>query len=237
MTFGNSRGRTNAFIFSLELIRLRNEDLSRRTDPVPMGDYKDGDLDPIPWWHLKKKTSLYTDGLLKGDFVRPIMQFTMGEPSGEKIRSWENDFKDVLAYLKTIQPPKYPLSIDKSFATDGQKVFEKTCAGCHGTYGATGKYPNKIVPLEVVKTDPIRVQGLTKEFRAYFNKTGFAQNSSHAEEVPTGYVAPPLDGIWATAPYFHNGAVPTIYGVLTEAARPKYFRRIGGAKDYDAKNN
>jgi mono/diheme cytochrome c family protein len=236
MNFAASRGRTNAFIFSLELIRLRNEDLSRRSDPVPMGDYKDSDLDPIPWWHLKKKTALYTDGLLKGDFVRPIMQFTMGEPSGEKIRSWENDFKDVLAYLKTIQPPKYPLAIDKQLAGEGQKVFEKTCAGCHGTYGANGKYPNKIVPLEVVNTDPVRVQGLTKEFRAYFNKTWFAQNSSHAEEAPTGYVAPPLDGIWATAPYFHNGAVPTIYGVLTEAARPKYFKRIGGAKDYDAKN-
>jgi mono/diheme cytochrome c family protein len=236
MNFAASRGRTNAFIFSLELIRLRNEDLSRRSEPVPMGDYKDSDLDPIPWWHLKKKTALYTDGLLKGDFVRPIMQFTMGEPSGEKIRSWENDFKDVLAYLKTIQPPKYPLPIDKQLAGEGQKVFEKTCAGCHGTYGANGKYPNKIVPLEVVNTDPVRVQGLTKEFRAYFNKTWFAQNSSHAEEAPTGYVAPPLDGIWATAPYFHNGAVPTIYGVLTEAARPKYFKRIGGAKDYDAKN-
>lgn len=236
MTFGNSRGRTNAFIFSLELIRLRNEDLSRRSDPVPMGNYQDSDLDPIPWWHLKKKTALYADGLLKGDFVRPIMQFTMGEPSGEKIKFWEGDFKDVLAYLKTIQPPKYPLAIDAKLAGEGQKVFEKTCAGCHGTYGVTGKYPNKIVPLEVVNTDPIRVQGLTKEFRAYFNKTWFAQNSSHAEEVPTGYVAPPLDGIWATAPYFHNGAVPTIYGVLTEAARPKYFRRIGGAKDYDAKN-
>jgi mono/diheme cytochrome c family protein len=236
MNFAASRGRTNAFIFSLELIRLRNEDLSRRSEPVPMGDYKDSDLDPIPWWHLKKKTALYTDGLLKGDFVRPIMQFTMGEPSGEKIRSWENDFKDVLAYLKTIQPPKYPLPIDKQLAGEGQKVFEKTCAGCHGTYGINGKYPNKIVPLEVVNTDPVRVQGLTKEFRAYFNKTWFAQNSSHAEEAPTGYVAPPLDGIWATAPYFHNGAVPTIYGVLTEAARPKYFKRIGGAKDYDAKN-
>ena len=22
-----------------------------------------------------------------------------------------------------------------------------------------------------------------------------------------GYVAPPLDGIWATAPFFHNGSV------------------------------
>ena len=77
---------------------------------------------------------------------------------------------------------------------------------------------------------------LTKEFRAYFNKTWFAQNSSHAEENPNGYVAPPLDGIWASAPYFHNGSVPTIYGVLTQAARPKYFRRMGGAKEYDAKN-
>jgi hypothetical protein len=24
----------------------------------------------------------------------------------------------------------------------------------------------------------------------------------------TGYQAPPLDGIWATAPYLHNGSVP-----------------------------
>ncbi len=29
-----------------------------------------------------------------------------------------------------------------------------------------------------------------------------------------GYQAPPLDGIWATAPYLHNGSVPTLEGVL-----------------------
>jgi len=29
-----------------------------------------------------------------------------------------------------------------------------------------------------------------------------------------GYQAPPLDGVWATAPYFHNGSVPTIADVL-----------------------
>ena len=236
LSFGMSRGRTNAFIFSLELIRLRNEDLSPRKEPLPMGDYKDSDLDPIPWWHLKKKTALYVDAGVTGDFARPIMQFTMGEPSGEKIKAWENDFKDVLAYLKTIEPPKYPLPINTKLAAEGQKVFTKACAGCHGTYGVDGKYPNKLIPLEVVNTDPVRLQGLTKEFRAYFNKTWFAQNSSHAEENPNGYVAPPLDGIWASAPYFHNGAVPTIYGVLTQTARPKYFRRIGGAKEFDAKN-
>ena len=236
LTFAFSRGRTNAFIFSVELLRRRNEDLSTRKDPLPMGDYKDSDLDPIPWWHLKKKTALYVDAGTKGDFARPIMQFTMGEPSGEKIRSWENDFKDVLAYLKTIQPPKYPFTIDAKLAAEGQQVFAKTCTSCHGSYGADGKYPNKVVPIEVIGTDDVRLKGLTKEFRAYFNKTWFAQNNSHAEEDPKGYVAPPLDGVWASAPYFHNGAVPTIYGVLTQAARPKYFRRIGGAKEFDQKN-
>lgn len=236
LTFGMSRGRTNAFIFSLELVRRRNEDLSNRKEPLPMGDYTDYDLDAPAWWYLKKKAALYSDASVTGDFTRPIMQFTMGEPNGEKIRSWENDFKDILAYLKSIEPPKYPLPIDAKLAQSGQKVFEQTCAGCHGTYGATGKYPNKAVPLDVVGTDALRLTKLPKEFRSYIQKTWFGQGNSHTVEEPKGYVAPPLDGVWASAPYFHNGAVPTIYGVLTEAARPKYFRRVGTSKDYDTQN-
>src|SRR5262245_6676946 len=66
LTFGMSRGRTNAFIFSLELLRRRNEDLSRRAEPAPMGDYADFDLDAPPWWYLKKKTALYVDAGVKG---------------------------------------------------------------------------------------------------------------------------------------------------------------------------
>ena len=30
--------------------------------------------------------------------------------------------------------------------------------------------------------------------------------------------------------------MPTIYGVLTKEARPRYFRRIGGAKEFDSKD-
>ncbi|MGE0885385.1 MAG: hypothetical protein AB7P14_17705 [Blastocatellales bacterium] len=236
LTFGQSRGRTNAFIFSLELLRRRNEDLSPRKDPVPMGDYADFDLDPPAWWYLKKKTAIYADGGVKGDFSRAIMQFTMGEPSGEKIRSWESDFKDILAYLKSIEAPKYPLPIDRKLAAAGEQVFSKTCSGCHGTYGSEGKYPNKIVPIEVVGTDSMRLTKLTKEFRDYYKQTWFGKSGEQGYEYPTGYVAPPLDGVWASAPYFHNGSVPTLYGVLTAEARPKYFRRIGGAKEYDAKD-
>ena len=39
------------------------------------------------------------------------------------------------------------------------------------------------------------------------------------------YQAPPLDGVWATAPYFHNGSVPTLYHVLNSQARPKLYTR------------
>src|SRR5205807_279110 len=50
-----------------------------------------------------------------------------------------------------------------------------------------------------------------------------------------GYQAPPLDGVWATAPYLHNGSVPTIYHLLESTSRPKRFTRSyrTGADDYD----
>lgn len=235
MKFGMTRGRTNAFVFSIELLRRRNEDLSTRTQPLPMGDFKDCDLDPIPWWHFKKKTALYVDASVRGDFSRPIMQFTMGEPSGEKIRAWEPDFKDVVEYLKTVEPPKYPWPVDQKLAATGKQVFERNCARCHGTYGSTGKYPNKVVPIAEVGTDSLRLTGITEEFRTYFRKTWFS-TSANIHEKTTGYVAPPLDGVWASAPYFHNGSVPTVYGVLTKEARPKYFRRVGTIMDYDSGN-
>jgi hypothetical protein len=42
---------------------------------------------------------------------------------------------------------------------------------------------------------------------------------------PVGYEAPPLYGIWASAPYFHNGSVPTVRGVLDPTQRPAVWRR------------
>ena len=58
------------------------------------------------------------------------------------------------------------------------------------------------------------------------------------------YKARPLNGIWATGPYLHNGSVPTLYDLLLpQAQRPKEFmvgsrvfdkEKVGfKAKDYD----
>src|SRR4051794_5543713 len=42
---------------------------------------------------------------------------------------------------------------------------------------------------------------------------------------PLGYEAPPLYGVWASPPYFHNGSVPTIRDVLQPTKRPKIWER------------
>lgn len=45
------------------------------------------------------------------------------------------------------------------------------------------------------------------------------------EEKTVGYVTPPLHGVWASAPYFHNGSVPTVWQVLKPDARHDVWRR------------
>jgi cytochrome c5 len=48
----------------------------------------------------------------------------------------------------------------------------------------------------------------------------------------THYRVRPLNGVWATAPYLHNGSVPSLYWMLKPAAeRPKQF--CMGTRDFD----
>ena len=46
-----------------------------------------------------------------------------------------------------------------------------------------------------------------------------------------GYNARPLSGVWAQAPYLHNGTVPTVYHLLVPDERPVSF--IKSRLDYD----
>ena len=54
-------------------------------------------------------------------------------------------------------------------------------------------------------------------------------------EATDGYLAPPLDGIWASAPYLHNGSVPTLEQLLEPRLRPKCFQRYNDSLRYDFK--
>ena len=64
------------------------------------------------------------------------------------------------------------------------------------------------------------------EHRRFYRESWFGEYGKlDVVEEPDGYVAPPLDGIWASAPYFHNGSVPTLWHVLHPDERPAVWLR------------
>ena len=73
-----------------------------------------------------------------------------------------------------------------------------------------------MIPLEEIGTDRRRFDGLEERFGLYYDQTWFAREKSgwladgYQAIATDGYQAPPLEGIWATAPYFHNGSAPTV---------------------------
>jgi hypothetical protein len=61
---------------------------------------------------------------------------------------------------------------------------------------------------------------------------GFHATADPAVRAVAVYKARPLNGIWAVAPYLHNGSVPNLYALLSpQTERPKTF--WVGNKDYD----
>jgi hypothetical protein len=222
-TISSARGTTNAGMMAVVLLSLRNPDLSRRRFPLPMGANLP-ELDAPPWWNLKHKRTMYYDGRTPASSVRANMQFLLGEKTLEQFKELEPTFRDIQAYLLTLEPPKYPFPIDDGKAERGRVVFEKTCARCHGTYGANASYPNKIVPLDVIRTDPARSLGISDRAVAHYNSTWFGKPDPVSTER-IGYQAPPLGGIWASAPYLHNGSIPTLHALLDSSTRPDRFTR------------
>ncbi|MFL5245493.1 MAG: hypothetical protein ACJ8FY_25645 [Gemmataceae bacterium] len=230
--FTNVRGTSEAAAMAVFLLGFREPDLKLRKRPVNLELKDDLCEDPPAWWLLKKKKTMYWTGGADARSVRSIMQFMMSPLNPPSVFEREEaTFKDIQAYLLTLEPPKYPFSIDRNLANQGEKLFKNTCARCHGTYGENGTYPNKIVPLSEIGTDSKRYRGISEKFNAAYNASWFAQENPgwFADGMPTkpsaGYQAPPLDGIWATAPYFHNGSAPTVYDVLNSKGRPRFFTR------------
>ncbi|WP_435017597.1 c-type cytochrome [Tundrisphaera sp. TA3] len=223
IVINSSRGTVNAGMFSVILLSLRNPDLSFRMLPLPLGANLP-EIDVPAWWLLAKKKTMYYDGRTEARSVRSNMQFMLGEKTLEEFKDLEPTFRDIQAYLKSLKAPRYPFPIDAARADRGRSVFEASCARCHGTYGPDGKYPNKVVDLETIGTDPARSLGLSDRMVAHYNSTWFGEEGAVHDEVP-GYQAPPLDGVWATAPYLHNGSVPTLATLLRSGDRPARFYR------------
>jgi len=139
------------------------------------------------------------------------------------------DLTDAMHWIRAFTPPPYPGAIDRALAATGRDVYARSCASCHGTYDAglerprLQSFPNWAGDLG---TDHSRVEAFTPAL-ADAVKTSL-HGRLYLDAASTGKTAaPPLSGVWASAPYFVNGSVPTIRHLLEPATRPTRFM-VGG---------
>ncbi|MGO8045235.1 cytochrome C [Rhizobium johnstonii] len=147
----------------------------------------------------------------------------------------------------------YPFDIDVEKATRGESLFTENCAGCHqprngAVYDELGTDPSR---SRVVNT-ALMLSG--RQMYASFCPPDLALDLAGSKVKPCaeyegvslenfgtaimrplvnqlGYNATALRGIWASAPYLHNGSVPTMRQLLIPRERPDRFVR--GRLDYD----
>ncbi len=195
---------------------------------------------PVPtdvpaWWLMAKKNAMLMTGAGRGDHSRIMMTAsTLCVDDTVTAAAIYEDMDDVRAYIASLTPPPFPGPIDAGLAEVGEGLFVQHCASCHGTYGDHPSYPNLLVPVADVGTDPMLAQGaaqLSTRFVEWFNDSFYGETATLVPEV--GYVAPPLDGVWATAPYFHNASVPRLSQVLHSPSRPAGFYRSFDADAYE----
>lgn len=177
-----------------------------------------------------------------------------GDPRMVNVRIHEplNPFIDYLP------PPPYPFAVDLPRAREGKAIFRKTCASCHHPRNETiypvstlGVDPNRTMVntsvsrygLAALVMEACQIYGLNNQGRPgadwcvprgdwqarldeYFRDT-----PRRVVEGTAGYKADVLHGIWAQAPYLHNGSVPTLGQLICPSTRPTRFLR--GNVNYD----
>jgi len=192
-----------------------------------------------PLWRMGKKNAMFYSAAFRGDHTRFMYSASSLCVQGiEELLEIDSYFHHVRAWITRLEPPRWPGELDEERATRGAGHYQALCSRCHGTYERTrtrrdlDRYPNLIIPIDEVGTDPMLLS-FEETFVATFSEWVEASplgQSNWLEETP-GYVAPPLDGIWATAPYLHNDSVPDLWSLLKSEARPALWRRVSRRSD------
>lgn len=165
------------------------------------------------------------DATLKG-FARSLTSSmaVVGNPA--KIDLQQNLL--IQAFLPKLPPEPYPFAIDLASRARGAATYRKNCSGCHD--GLPGKSRNSVIfdvdtdPLRANAITPMTAEVMSKAIKDICPETQPECRFKMGEIVvdpssKRGYVASPLRGIWAQAPYLHNGSIPTLRQLLVPRLR------------------
>ncbi len=196
-------------------------------------------IDIMSVWNQAERPSAQWDGSITSKLHRNLAAElgVVGRP--DKLNMVNAN--KTTAYTENLPSIPYPFDVDTASANRGRRLYEENCASCHSAGNAT------IFPSSYTGTDenraiiwtPYSMAGLTGALRLGCTDP-VTCNEPDGSPVPDseiirntgGYMALPLDGIWARAPYLHNGSVPSIYALLT-GDRPAKFQRGNIAYDQD----
>ena len=239
-------------------------------DPRPDNlDRYPGDSKPAVWWNTKYKTRWLSDGsVIDGNPIYTNLLWNeIGRGSDlHELDAWFAKNPDVVEELTTMvfssQAPRFEdffaaEKINRDSAMSGEKIFLRTCTRCHGIYEKNWNQPNaeiltwaeQLETRRVVYPQPTRVYDVgtdTYRRRAMkslerLNELQISKNQGIVVQAQEGYVPPPLVGIWARWPYFHNNSIPTLCALLIRAdKRPKTYVAgppINANRDFDSECN
>lgn len=157
---------------------------------------------------------------------------SMGVPPG---RAGDHiaEANDIFAYLRNYEAPRFPGRIDEQLAARGAPIYAQRCASCHGAYDADITHPRLLsFPnwIGAYDTDPARAAAFDA---ATVNAVNASPYGRRILARATGqYAAPPLTGLWLSAPYLHNGSVPTLWHLMNPSERPVRFQTGGHRLDF-----
>ncbi len=205
------------------------------------------DSKPAVWWSVKYKNRWLSDGsVVSGNPIYTnIIWNEIGRGADlERIEEWLTENSRIIKELTTAvfsaEAPHitdfFPAErINEMEARKGESLFNQACAKCHGVYeknwnlptansmSGAGRlkthlvrYPKNTFVVDV-GTDPGRWQGMTA--LTPLNELSISRVNGIVIEPQKGYVPPPLVGIWARWPYFHNNSAPSLCAVLTRGTK------------------
>jgi hypothetical protein len=187
-----------------------------------------GNSDMQAIWNLDRREQIRPGGPLHWDGLNTsrrevFVSSALGDGAVADEFNWMS-LERMEAYLRKLKPPASPHRPDAAAVVRGFAVFGRVCGDCHGEGG--GKVLT-IIPAQEIATDGHRLAMWTDAARDSYNGYGKGYDwGFKAFRNVEGYIAEPLWGLWATAPYLHNGSVPTLADLLKPPSeRPAAFLR------------
>ena len=132
------------------------------------------DMDAPPWWHFKRKKMLYIDGFAaKGH--RGLMQFMLvrQQRPGEVPRSGKTTSATSMPTSRRSSRRSIRLPSTASWPSKDERRSTASVPIATAPTASGGTYPEKLVPIDEVGTDRVRLDALSPAHRDAYGQSWF----------------------------------------------------------------